>query len=92
MYQNQYLRTIPFIILLLCIIFLLYFIFQPGYLSPDSITQFNQATSGKYTGWHPPLMAYFWGLLLKNYRANWIFIRVSLIIAICGNYNIDIEY
>jgi hypothetical protein len=36
--------------------------FYPGYMSPDSITQLEQARRGVYSDWHPPLMAWLWGL------------------------------
>jgi hypothetical protein len=37
--------------------------FYPGYMSPDSVAQLGQARSGQFDAWHPPLMAWAWGLL-----------------------------
>ncbi|MGC4059030.1 MAG: hypothetical protein QM743_13080 [Chitinophagaceae bacterium] len=36
----------------------------PGFMSPDSLDQYQQALSGKYTDWHPPVMAWIWHQLL----------------------------
>jgi hypothetical protein len=62
-------------------------------MSPDSITQFNQATSGNYNGWHPPLMAYFWGLLLKITGLNGSLLGFHLLLLFVGItiliFNID---
>ena len=37
----------------------------PGALTPDSKIQLNQAVTGIYTDWHPPLMAFIWRHLLS---------------------------
>ena len=34
--------------------------YWPGWVSPDSIYQLQQARSGVFTDWHPPLMAWVW--------------------------------
>jgi len=39
-------------------------VFYPGALNNDSINQYNEAKSGQYTDWHPPIMAYVWSWLL----------------------------
>lgn len=36
-------------------------LFAPGYVSFDSVVQFHEATSGRYSNQHPPLMAMLWG-------------------------------
>ena len=41
------------------------YVFQPGYLSPDSITQLGHARSGYFTDWHPPLMSWVWRIVEK---------------------------
>ena len=38
--------------------------FYPGSMSVDSWQQFQQATSGSYNDWHPPIMAWVWHHLL----------------------------
>lgn len=35
----------------------------PGTLSYDSVAQWEQALSGRYTDWHPPIMAWMWSHL-----------------------------
>ena len=39
-------------------------VFYPGLVSYDSILQFHEAESGRFTTTHPPLMAATWRLLL----------------------------
>ena len=36
----------------------------PGALSPDATAQYQQAITGSYNDWHPPVMAYLWSKLL----------------------------
>lgn len=59
-----------------------YALFAPGYVSFDSVVQFHEATSGRYSNQHPPLMAILWrathallpggaGLLLLQVLAWW---------------------
>lgn len=54
-------------------------IFYPGTMSTDSITQFNQAVTGSYTDWHPPLMAFLWSkvLLLGAHSAPFLFLQIA---------------
>lgn len=35
-------------------------IFYPGFMSPDSLNQFQQASANSYSDWHPPIMAWVW--------------------------------
>jgi hypothetical protein len=35
----------------------------PGTMSNDAVNQYAEAISGKYTDWHPPVMAWLWSLL-----------------------------
>ncbi|NPC57289.1 glycosyltransferase family protein [Caenimonas soli] len=35
----------------------------PGTMTNDSINQYAEAISGRYTDWHPPVMAWLWSLL-----------------------------
>lgn len=37
--------------------------FYPGFMSPDSFMQFEQARTLRFTDWHPPLMSALWSLL-----------------------------
>lgn len=45
-----------------------YYSCHPGFASPDTIDQYHQALAGRYTDWHPPVMAMLWHLL--NYIAR----------------------
>ncbi|HEX5259511.1 MAG TPA: hypothetical protein VFW35_12125 [Sphingomicrobium sp.] len=47
----------------LSIALLLFWIWYPGRLGPDSTEQLHQAVSGRLTDWHPPVMAALWRLL-----------------------------
>ncbi len=40
-------------------------VYQPGAMSPDSLSQFVQASTGELSDWHPPLMAFVWSVLLN---------------------------
>lgn len=53
-------------IIILCILFfcLDFYAFCPGFLMPDTIDQYTQASTGVYNDWHPPMMAFVWHLLL----------------------------
>ena len=35
----------------------------PGTMSNDAINQYAEAISGRYTDWHPAIMAWLWSLL-----------------------------
>jgi hypothetical protein len=55
--------------LLSAIIAILGFIFcllacYPGFTSPDSLDQYQQAKAGVYSDWHPPIIAWLWNKLL----------------------------
>lgn len=37
--------------------------FFPGFMSADSLAQYESSKSFEYTDWHPPVMAWLWSLL-----------------------------
>lgn len=39
--------------------------FFPGWMSTDSISQYQQAIDNVYTDWHPPMFAVWWHFLLQ---------------------------
>lgn len=41
------------------------FMHFPGVMSNDAIGQYAEAVSGRYTDWHPPIMAWLWSLLRR---------------------------
>lgn len=38
-------------------------VFYPGFMSPDSLAQYQQASVNVYSDWHPPIMAWVWRIL-----------------------------
>jgi hypothetical protein len=62
----------------------------PGTLSYDSVAQWEQALSGRFTDWHPPIMAWMWshlapatlgprGLFLLQMALYWlVFLALAL--------------
>jgi hypothetical protein len=53
--------------------------FFPGWLSYDSIDQYNQATLGVYDDWHPVMMAWWWRQLDKIYQGPALFLIQNLL-------------
>lgn len=45
-------------------------LFYPGSMSVDSVNQLEQAIEGRYTDWHPPLMAALWRLICQPFEAR----------------------
>lgn len=39
------------------------FMHYPGTMNNDSLSQYGQAVSGRYSDWHPPVMAWLWSWL-----------------------------
>jgi len=37
--------------------------YYPGFMEPDTVDIYEQALNHHYRDWHPPAMAWFWGLL-----------------------------
>lgn len=52
--------------------------FYPGFMSPDTLDQFNQALTGQYNTWHPPVMAYVWHLLNTFYKGPQVMLLLQL--------------
>lgn len=42
-------------------------LFWPGIAMYDSVAQYEQALSGNYDDWHPPVMAWTWGWLHRTF-------------------------
>ncbi len=59
--------------------FLLFFLaFMPGFLSPDSIDQYEQSISGAYTDWHPIAMAMLWSAFNSIYAGGELMLALQL--------------
>ncbi|WP_294240219.1 hypothetical protein [uncultured Sphingomonas sp.] len=41
-------------------------VFAPGYVEYDSVGQYEQALTGQYDDWHPPIMARLWSLFVHH--------------------------
>ncbi len=41
-------------------------VFAPGFVQYDSVGQYEQALTGQYDDWHPPIMARLWSLFVSN--------------------------
>jgi len=39
--------------------------FYPGFVYYDSFDQYSQAVAGRYSDWHPPIMAVFWRVQMQ---------------------------
>lgn len=52
--------------------------YYPGFISPDSLDQFQQAYSHQYSDWHPPIMAGFWSLLIRIYPGGHLLFLIQL--------------
>lgn len=52
-------------LLLTCVAVIIWQIFYPGLMSPDSLAQYEQAKSGTYNDWHLPLMSIITRLIIK---------------------------
>lgn len=61
-------QILPFSLICLTGFILNLIAFYPGFLSPDSLEQYQQSLTGIYTDWHPPAMAYFWRQLNKIHQ------------------------
>ncbi|CAN5170426.1 hypothetical protein BH10PSE16_BH10PSE16_06830 [soil metagenome] len=54
----------PLLLLLLAALFTVNALMHyPGTMNNDSVNQYGQAISGRYTDWHPPVMAWLWSWL-----------------------------
>lgn len=76
--------SIGFLSISLYITVVLYF---PGVYTNDSADQLRQALVGQYHDWHPPLMAWFWSILIKvTGRIESLFIFHLLLLAFGAIY------
>lgn len=59
--RNRSLSIAAAALLLFALNFALHY---PGQMNPDSVVQYREAVTGRYSDWHPPIMAFTWSLLL----------------------------
>src|SRR3990167_3565222 len=74
-----------FVAALLLLFFINLILFWPGQISPDSIAQLKQATTGLYSNHHPPIMAFLWRYLLKifPYASGMLIFHLTLLYSSC---------
>ena len=63
---------------------LLVIVFYPGYMSPDSVSQLEQATGvARLTDWHPPVMTRLWGFLIgvTGHISSMLIFQLVLLVA-----------
>lgn len=61
--------------------FLVNFIaYYPGFLSPDSLDQYNQSITHHFNDWHPPVMSWFWSLLNLLYTGPAVMLVFQLLL------------
>lgn len=58
--KKNYIAIVTLLLFLLNV-----YIFWPGALSPDSVSQYYQAKNGEYSNWHPPIFSYVWSIVLN---------------------------
>lgn len=54
--------------------------FYPGFMYIDTIDQYTQAISNRYTDWHPPIMAGLWSLLNLIYKGPQVMLVFQLLL------------
>lgn len=54
--------------------------FFPGWMSPDSIAQYSDASEGIYRDWHPVLMAWWWSKLDHIYSGPALMLMQNLLL------------
>ncbi|MBI0474114.1 hypothetical protein D9601_01870 [Sphingomonas sp. MA1305] len=52
-------------------------LFWPGYVQYDSLAQYEQALSGRYEDWHPPIMAHLWALFGARGQAPMMLLQLA---------------
>jgi hypothetical protein len=60
----------------------------PGYMSTDSIDQLQQARSGVYTDWHPPVMALIWGVFDRFVSGPVLMLVLQLTLFMTGTFKL----
>ncbi len=72
-------KSLPYISIGI-LFFLSTIILWPGVMRPDSVTQFQQALQGNYSDHHPPLMAFYWGLLNAIYPGSGLLLTTQMLL------------
>lgn len=70
--------------LLFIIAIIIWQIFYPGLMSPDSLDQYGQALSGVYNDWHPPVMSIILHFIMKLGGGIGLMILLQCLAALFG--------
>ncbi|MEO7732457.1 MAG: hypothetical protein ABIY55_15920 [Kofleriaceae bacterium] len=64
----------------------------PGFMTWDSIVQLDQARSGQYGNWHPPIMARLWSVLDGIVRGPALMLVLQTSLFVLGLYGVLRRY
>lgn len=64
----------------------------PGIMTPDSVKQLSQARSGIIGNWHPPIMAWLWGLLDRVVHGPPLMLLLQTALFLIGLYAVFRRY
>ena len=64
----------------------------PGVMTPDSVNQLAQARAGVYGNWHPPIMAWLWGLLDRVWHGPPLMLVLQTALLAIGLYAVFRRY
>jgi len=70
-------KSVAFVVCLLGFVFNL-IAYYPGFMSPDSLDQYQQSLSGIYNDWHPPIMSGLWHLFNYIYAGSLMMLLLQL--------------
>jgi len=73
-------NTLLFFILSALVISSIAVLFWPGYMSPDSIGQFNQSLANNYSDHHPPMMSFCWKMFNYIYTGSQVYFLFQLLL------------
>jgi hypothetical protein len=72
------------IIILSLVALVIWQIYYPGLMSPDSIAQYQQAQTGYFNDWHPPLMSIVLWVIMKLGGGISLLIFLQCLLALLG--------
>lgn len=68
------------------------FMFFPGYIYSDSFDQYQQALSGEFSDWHPPIMSAIWRLQILFFGTGSIFYATNILAVYIALYLLLMPY
>ncbi|KQA14267.1 hypothetical protein CGT86_03655 [Vibrio cholerae] len=64
--------------------------FYPGTYTNDSADQLHQAITSNYSDWHPPLMSFFWSILLSYTPSYPILFSIIVVLFVLGMLGVSV--